>query len=159
MFSNLDVKNDRPNNSMFDDYISTLAGVYYAFINIGGLERKPSIGDPTQIYIADQQGKGGLNQINEFQNRDISNNTGRVPTNMQGNYPPILLPQKAANGKEKTKAEIFKTNQDWYTGWAANVHAAGYRINPEYIPNDPFKPVFNRATGRQAPTGAVADAN
>jgi hypothetical protein len=158
-FSNPDVKNDRTNNSMFDDYISTLAGVYYAFINIGGLESKPSIGDPTQIYIAHQQGKGGLNQINEFQNRDISNNTGRVPTNMQGNYPPILLPQKAANGKEKTKAEIFKTNQDWYTGWAANVHAAGYRINPEYIPNDPFKPVFNRATGRQAPTGAVADAN
>ena len=145
-FSNPNVINDRTNNSMFDDYISTLAGIYYAFANIDGLENTPSIGDPTQIYIAHQQGKGGLRQINEFIDRNISDNKSPVPTNMQGNYPPIL-PQKGANGKDKTKNQIFITNQDWYTGWAANVHAAGYRINPKYIPKDPFKPVFNKATG------------
>ena len=129
---------------MFDDYISALAAVYLAFINIPGLESNPSIGDPTQIYVAHQQGKGGLSQIRNNPSRNISANPNSIPNNMRGNYPPTT--------GDKSR---YVTNQDWYSGWAGNVDAAGYKINPNYTPKQPFVDSFNKAKGASLPPSAV----
>lgn len=145
-------QNKEDTNSLFDDYISTLAGVFYAYRYIPGLEGKPSDGNPTDIYINHQQGPGGLKEIKGDNLRNISDNTKNaridIPANMKGNLPPTT--------GDKSR---YVTNQDWYTGWAGNVDAAGHIIDPNYIPKDPFKPVFNQAIGRQAPTDALADDN
>jgi hypothetical protein len=123
------LQNNKEKNSMFDDYISALAGAFYAYKYIPGLSTQPDNGNPTDIYLTHQQGPTGFLKIRD-------NNLNPITSNMQGNLPPTI--------GDKTK---YRTNQDWYTGWAGNVDAAGYRINPKYIPKDPFKPVFNQATG------------
>lgn len=139
-----DTVNNTTTNSMFDDYISALAGVYLAYRNISGLETNSIIANPVDIYIAHQQGKGGLLQIKNNLSRNISANPDSIPTNMSGNLPPTT--------GDKSR---YVTNQDWYTGWAGNVDAAGYKINPNYTPKQPFVDSFNKAKGASVPSNAL----
>jgi hypothetical protein len=140
-----DVAVNKPTtNSMFDDYISALAAVYLAFKNIPGLESKPSIGNPLEIYIAHQQGKFGLSEIKKYTDKNISNNIDEIPKNMKGNLPPTT--------GDKSR---YVTNQDWYTGWAGNVDAVGYKINQNYTPKQPFVDSFNKAKGASVPSNAL----
>lgn len=139
-----DTVNNTTTNSMFDDYISALAGVYLAYRNISGLETNSIIANPVDIYIAHQQGKGGLLQIKNNLSRNISANPDSIPTNMSGNLPPTT--------GDKSR---YVTNQDWYTGWAGNVDAAGYKINQFYESKAPFVSSFNKAKGASVPSNAL----
>lgn len=138
--------NNTTTNSMFDDYISALAGVYLAYQNISGLESNSIIANPLDIYISHQQGKDGLLQIKNNLSRNISANLNNIPTNMRNNLPPTT--------GDKSR---YVTNQDWYTGWAGNVDAAGYKINPNYTSRPPFVDSFNRAKGGSLPSGALTN--
>lgn len=122
--------NDRTVNSMFDDYISTLAAVFYAQRYVSNLS------NPIDIYITHQQGLGGIQQITEFPDRNISDNTGQVPVNMRENLP--------------TGAKSVRQNQEWYAGWAGNVEAAASRIDPNYTSK------FNSKLYTEAQSGGAA---
>jgi hypothetical protein len=111
--------NDRTVNSMFDDYISTLAGVYYAIKYING-----PLDNPIKIYLTHQQGSGGLSYILRNPDSDINIDSGdtnidRIKEGQKGNLPP--------------GAKTARQNQEWYGGWAGNVEAAAYKVNPNYV--------------------------
>lgn len=131
--------NNRYNNSMFDDYISTLAGVYYAIQNFPKLRPDPNSINVTDVYLAHQQGKGGFNSI-------VREPLLPTTSNMENNYPP---PYK------KTSANRPKQRQEWYAGWAGNVDGASYRVNPNFIPKS-NSDLYVKAKGGSTPDGAIA---
>jgi hypothetical protein len=131
--------NNRYNNSMFDDYISTLAGVYYAIQNFPKLRTDPNSINVTDVYLAHQQGKGGFNSI-------VREPLLPTTSNMENNYPP---PYK------KTTANRPKQRQEWYAGWAGNVDGASYRVNPNFTPKS-NSDLYVKAKGGSTPDGAIA---
>jgi hypothetical protein len=63
---------------------------------------------------------------------------------MENNYPP---PYK------KTSTNRPKQNQQWYSGWAGNVDAASYKVNPNFVSK--FNTgLFVKAKGGSTPVGA-----
>jgi len=124
-------------NSMFDDYISTLAGVYYARKNFKYLKNSPNDINVTEVYLAHQQGKGGFDTI-------VDNPSSNISSNMENNYPPPY--NKASTNRPKQ-------NQQWYSGWAGNVDAASYKVNPNFVSK--FNTgLFVKAKGGSTPVGA-----
>jgi len=104
--------NNKTTNSMFDDYINTVAGVYYGFLNIG----QDAVADRRNVvdmYLSHQQGRGGLKYIKTNKDLQISDGDGVISGNVNNNPPPY--PATAKN-------EI-KTFGDWYSAWKGSIDA------------------------------------
>lgn len=101
--------NNKDTNSFFDDYVSILAGAILAKLNVR--TTSSALSNVADIYLAHQQGAGGLRNI-------LRNPTNKINGNASGNMPPF----------NKT----VEYNQEWYLAWAAHVEATGKALNSDY---------------------------
>jgi hypothetical protein len=117
------VKNNPETNSMFDDFINTLAAAYYAKIACDSLDS--SYGHITNIYLSHQQGVGGLktilaNPVNQFEN-NVDIHPSGIDRNMNNNLPKTY---------DHTKASY--TYQEWYLAWAGHVEAIAADVDGDF---------------------------
>jgi len=117
--------NNKFTNSLFDDYINVMAGAYYAIQNMGITPEK--ITNTKDVYLSHQQGRGGLNTIKKNPLDQVDENSGRIPTNMKGNKPPLKDVSELTNGT--------LTNGDWYAAWAGRIDSAAVELDNNYVSN------------------------
>ena len=106
--------NNLQTNSLFDDFINVLGGAYYVIAN-----KKYNQGSPyknvAHIYMAHQQGGGGINSMFDEPNTPIS-------SNMRNNLSPYL---KTVDTSQLVKSQFFMS-------WAGHVEATAYAIDRKY---------------------------
>jgi len=110
--------NNKSNNSMFDDYINTMATAYLAIDNI---KTTPSnITNVVDTYLAHQQGRSGLNAIKQHQLSEVNGNAIGNPPNPTD-----------TNKKLKDDIEDY-LNKEWYAAWAGRIDSVALKIDPNY---------------------------
>ena len=110
---------DKTNNSFFDDFVSAVAAVEYAKLNLG---KVPSA-SPTDVldgYLSHQQGRGGYKDIIANQTNLLSDGSVRA-SNMNGNKP---FTSSTVN---------YNTWSDWLNGWQGKIQF----VYDQIVPNGP----------------------
>lgn len=101
--------NNETTNSWHDDFISTYAAAQLALRNI--ITTKSDLNNVADVYLAHQQGAGGLRSI-------LRNPLDSIDGNAANNPPPHF--------------QAARINQQWYLAWAAHVEASGRALDENY---------------------------
>lgn len=128
--------NNKESNSMFDDYISTMASAYYAIDNL-------NVGDPSEIscdnivdiYLSHQQGATGYRKIKENPTEKLCDpddtSLDGVARNMRNNPPVKELDERTSSFSCSTVEGKKNTFSQWLAAWRGRVDRVTYQIDPD----------------------------
>lgn len=116
--------NNKSTNSLYDDYISTVAAIYYAITNVGrnDIQSKDWL---LKAYLSHQQGVGGYNRL-------ISNPTNDFNFNITESDSDLNQFKKNIKGNIPTKPTSNINNvvkyQDFILAWSGQIDAIYAKI-------------------------------